>query len=172
MKYKIIFLLVFFNAVNLFCQQNKWSVNLEGISTTKGLFNYSSVGYDVNNLKFQAGILLGKEYVNNETVLGSQLDIIYFPNKKRNDAFNLLFIGSINYFRNTVLLNFSKVTTNFIQGTLGYGFIYSISEKLNFKSNIGLGILLEKRVFNFDTNDPNNKWGFGGIVSMGVTYKL
>jgi hypothetical protein len=172
MKYKITFLVVFISSINLFCQENQWSVGLEGVSTTKGLFSYPSVGLDLDNIKIQAGFLIGKEYINNEAVLGGQLDVIYFPNKKRDDTFNFIFIGSINYFRNTTSLNFSEVTTNFIQGTLGYGFIYSISEKLKFKSNIGLGMLLEKRIFNFDTNDPTNKWGFAGIISVGITYKL
>ncbi len=155
-----------------FSQEIKWDVNLEGISTTKGIFSYTAVGVNFTKIKIQSGILLGKDYITNESAIGVQGDFIYFPNGVNAKAFNFLFIGSIHYFNTKVSLNFSEVSTNFIQGTLGYGFTYFLHKKLSVKSNIGLGILLENRTFNFNTNDPVNKWGFAGIFSLGITYKL
>lgn len=171
MKFKILFIALFFSLVG-FSQEVKWDLNLEGISTTKGIFSYTAVGVNFNKIKVQSGILLGKDYINNETALGWQADVLYFPNGVNTKAFNFLFIASINYFNTKVSLNFSEVTTNFIQGTLGYGFTYFFHKKLALKSTIGLGMLLENRSFNFDTNDPTNKWGFSGIISLGITYKL
>jgi len=37
---------------------------------------------------------------------------------------------------------------------------------------MGIGIILENRKFNFDSKDPTNKWGFAGLISLGIGFKV
>ena len=171
MKFKITLITLFF-FLHGFSQKTLWDTNIDVISTTKGIFAYSSIGINFNKIKVQSGILIGKEFVNRESVLGVQADVLYFPNSVSKKIFNFFFIGSINYFSNKVSINTSEVKTNFIQVTLGYGFNYFISERLLLRSYAGVGTILENRKFNFNTSDPTNKWGSAGIISIGFTYKL
>ena len=173
MKFRIVLFLILKSSCLLFSQNNSnYDIGIEGIATTKGVFSYPSIGIKFNKIKIRSGILIGKDYINSKTTIGAQADIIYFPNKENKKTFNFFFVNSINYFRNSVSLNQSGLTTNFIQVTLGYGFKYYLSDVLFIKNNFGLGALLENRKFNFDTNDPPNKWGAAGIISLGIVYRL
>lgn len=152
--------------------KSKYYLGFEGVSTTKGVFAYPSVGLNLNKIKLQAGPLIGSSFVNNESTTGLKGDLLLYPNEQRDDEFNFHFISSINYFKNSIAVGNAETQTSTIQITFGYGFDYSIFKSISFKSNIGLGSLVEIRQFNFDTNSPKNKWGFAGLISMGLSYKL
>lgn len=153
-------------------EKDKYYVGIEGFSTTKGVFAYPSVGISFSKTKLQAGLLVGSSFVNNESTIGFQGDFLYFPNEQRDGEFNFYFISSANYFKNSISVGNAETQTKTFQITFGYGFNYQIVKNLSFKSNIGLGSLVEIREFNFDTNSPKSKWGFAGLISLGINYKL
>jgi hypothetical protein len=169
----IFFLLILFTYIISNAQEeSKYYVGIEGISTTKGVFAYPSVGINFNKTKLQAGLLVGSSFVNDKSTIGLKGDFLFFPNEQRGNEFNFHFISSINYFKNSISVGNVETQTNTFQITFGYGFDYQIIKNLSFKSNIGLGSLVEIREFNFDTNSPKNKWGFAGLISLGINYKL
>lgn len=153
-------------------EKNKYYIGIEGVSTTKGVFAYPSVGINFNKTKLQVGLLIGSSFVNNESTIGFQGDFLFFPNEQRNNEFNFYFISNVNYFKNSISVGNAETQTKTFQITFGYGFNYQIVKNLSFKSNIGLGSLVEIREFNFATNSPKNKWGFAGLISLGINYRL
>lgn len=164
--------LLFFTTTFCFSQQ-KQDINLEAISTTKGVFTFPSWGIHFSSkTKLKVGILIGQEFSNLSTAFGGQTDFLYFPNEKKHKQFNLFFIASYHYFYDKVSLNFSKVTSNTFQTTLGYGFTYSISNKLTLQSQMSVGGLIVFRSFNFNTTDPSISKNFAGNISIGLAYKL
>lgn len=172
MKNIFLLLILLTSLVSNAQEKNKYHVGLEGVSTTKGAFAYPSFGISLNKIKLQAGILIGSSFVNNESAFGMKSDFLFFPNEYRDNEFNFHFISSINYFKNTVSVGNAETQTSTFQITFGYGFDYLIFKNLSLKSNIGLGSLVEIREFNFDTNSTKNKWGFAGLISLGVNYRL
>ena len=172
MKYKLLILFItILSCSSVYSQNDKYFFGIDAISTTKGAFVFPMIGFNLGKIKLHSGILIGTDYVNNKRVLGLQADILFFPNKQNSD-FNFFFINNINYFKSKVILSTSEVVTNTIQLTVGYGFDYKISKNLLFKSNFGLGGLIEMRKFSFETFSPSNKWGFAGLISFGVKYNL
>jgi hypothetical protein len=153
-------------------EKGNYYVGINGVSTTKGVFANPMVGVDINKTKLQVGLLVGSSFVNNESTIGLKTDFLYLPNGQKEDEFNFHFISSINYFKNSISVGNAKTQTSTFQITFGYGFDYQIVGNLSFKSNIGLGSLVEVRDFNFDTNSPENKWGFAGLIALGLNYKL
>lgn len=153
-------------------EKSNYYIGIEGVSTTKGVFANPLVGINLNKTRLQAGILVGSNFVNNESSIGLKGDFLYLPNEYRESKFNFYFISSINYFKNSISVGNAETQTNVFQITFGYGFEYEIIKNLSFKSNLGLGSLVEIREFNFETNSPKNKWGFAGLISIGVNYSL
>tara|TARA_B110001450_G_scaffold31922_1_gene27779 strand:- start:1140 stop:1658 length:519 start_codon:yes stop_codon:yes gene_type:complete len=172
MKNIFLILIIFTSLISNAQEKNNYYVGINGVSTTKGVFANSLIGLNFNKTKLQLGILVGSSFVNNETTVGLKGDFLYLPNEQRESEFNFHFISSINYFKNSISVGSAETQTNTFQITFGYGFDYQIIKNLSFKSNIGLGSLVEIREFNFDTNSPKNKWGFAGLITLGINYKL
>jgi hypothetical protein len=172
MKNIFFLLIIFISLISNAQEKSKYYVGIEGVSTTKGVFAYPSVGINFNKTKLQVGLLVGSSFVNNESTIGIKGDFLFFPNEQRDNEFNFYFISSVNYFKNSISVGSAETQTSTFQITFGYGFDYQLIKNLSFKSNIGLGSLVEMREFNFDTNSPKNKWGFAGLISLGINYRL
>ncbi len=172
MKTLFFILIILTSLISKAQEKNKYYVGIEGVSTTKGAFAYPLVGIKFHRTKLQVGLLVGSSFVNKESAIGIKSDFLLFPNIQKDKEFNFHFISSINYFKNSISIGNAETQTNTIQMTFGYGFDYELVKNLSFKSNIGLGSLVEIRKFNFDTNSPKNKWGFAGLISLGVNYRL
>lgn len=172
MKNIFLILIIFTPLISNAQEKNNYYVGINGVSTTKGVFANPMVGVNINKTKLQVGLLVGSSFVNNESTIGLKGDFLYLPNGQKENEFNFHFISSINYFKNSILVGNAETQTNTFQITFGYGFDYQIIKNLSFKSNIGLGSLVEIREFNFDTNSPKYKWGFAGLIALGINYKL
>lgn len=172
MKYNVI--LLFFICLQISHSQtsSSFEIGINALSTTKGFLTSPTFGIKLKKIKIQVGIPIGKEYVSSNLIIGGQADILYFPNDENLKKFNLFLLSSLNYFRSRQSVNFSKVSTNVIQSTYGYGFNYNISNNIFLKTSMSIGVLLENRNFNFESKDPTNKWGVAGIISFGLGYKL
>lgn len=153
-------------------EKGKYYVGVEGVTTTKGVFSYPMAGVSVNKMRIQLGVLVGSSYVLNGSVFGLKGDLLFLPNPQTEHPFNFHFIGSLNYFKNSISISSSETKTNTFQITFGYGLEYQLIRNFFITSSIGLGSLVEVRNFNFATNSPKNKWGFAGLLSLGVNYQL
>ncbi|UZO79609.1 hypothetical protein NBT05_11660 [Aquimarina sp. ERC-38] len=166
-------LFILFTLLTITAQEkSNYYIGIEGISTTKGVFANPIVGRNFSKLNVQVGLLAGSSFVNNKSTFGVKGDILLFPDEQREEEFNFHFISSFTYFKNSVSVENARTQTGTFQITFGYGFEYQIVKHLLIKSTIGLGALLERRDFNFNTNSPKNKWGFAGLLSLGINYKL
>lgn len=172
MKNIFLILIIFTSLISNAQEKNKYYVGINGVSTTKGVFANPMLGVNINKTKLQLGLLIGSSFINNESTIGLKGDFLYLPNGQKENEFNFHFISSINYFKNSISVGNAETQTNTFQITFGYGFDYQIVKNLSFKSNIGLGSLVEIREFNFDTNSPKYKWGFAGLIAFGLNYKL
>ncbi len=172
MKYIFFILIVLTTLISNAQEKDKYYVGIEGVFTTKGVFAYPSVGINFTKTKLQTGLLIGSSFVNNESTIGFQGDFLFFPNEQRDNEFNFYFISSANYFKNSISVGNAETQTKTLQITFGYGFNYKVVKSLSFNSSIGLGSLVEIREFNFATNSPKNKWGFAGLISLGINYRL
>lgn len=172
MKHILLLFIILMPLVAKGQDKDVYYVGVNGISTTKGIFSNPLVGINLNKAKLQVGLLVGSSFVNNERAIGLKGEFIYLPNEERADEFNFNFIGSINYFKNSISVGNAETQTNTFQFTFGYGFDFQIIKNLTFNSNFGLGPLVEIREFNFDTNSPKYKWGSAGLISLGINYQL
>ena len=169
MKFRI---LLFFILIIGYCNsQEKFDITIQSVSTTKSTSLFPSLGLSLGKSKLHVGALIGKEYVNSNNILGAQGEFLFFPNEDRNKL-SFFFNNSISYASSKQEFSTSIIKTDIFQIIGGYGFIYNLPGNFFLKNSLGLGALLEKRKFNFDTNDTKNKWGFAGIFSIGLGYHL
>lgn len=171
---KIIFFisLLFTFLVSESQEKNNLYTGMDGISTTKGIFAYPHIGINLSKTKLQMGLLVGSCFVNSAGKIGFQGDFLFFPDNQTYREFNFYFVISGNYFKNSISIGNSETQTKSIQITFGYGFNCPISKKISFKSNVGIGPLIQRREFNFHTISPKTRLGFAGLISFGINYQL
>lgn len=107
---KIIFLFLILLSSKIITAQKKvkYDLGIDGVSTTKGVFTYPSIGINFIKTKLQVGLLIGSSFVSDESNIGFQSNFLFSPNKQKENKFDFYFISSFNYFKNSISIGIQK----------------------------------------------------------------